>query len=403
MGLTTFIIKWTTPKGVEPGTSAYRGHVGLLEGWVSILGNLVLFVIKLVFGWMVNSIALIADAFHTLSDVGTSMVVIFGFKVAQKPADKEHPFGHGRAETIATLTIAILMAVVAIEFLKGAVDRLFFTESDIDVSRLDWLFIGIISLTAAGKAWMAGFAYQLGDLIDSDVLRGDAVHHKSDVYTTLLVIAALVGAYYGVPYVDGIMGVGVSIMILYAAYDLAKEAIDDLLGKPATVEFIREISDLATSVPGARQVHDVVVHSYGEQLFISLHIEIDEATSPSVAHHIADNVEHKLAHELKAQVVTHTDPVAATGKCVTKVHEIIAGSLKKYGEQFKIQDLRIVGENPVEAVLFELPVPPDCAQKGEIETDLRAALARVYPRAGVIMEFKSQMTEQTRREVGSRK
>ncbi|MEA3286079.1 MAG: cation diffusion facilitator family transporter [Candidatus Marinimicrobia bacterium] len=393
MGFTTFLVKKTTPKGVEPGTTAYRGHVGMLEGWVSIFGNFILFVVKLIFGWMVNSIALIADAFHTLSDVGTSIVVIFGFKVAQKPADKEHPFGHGRAETIATLTIAILMAVVAFEFLKGAVDRLFFSDVDIDVSKLDWLFIGVITLTAAGKAWMAHFAYQLGDLIDSDALRGDAVHHKSDVYTTVLVILALIGAYYGIPYVDGIMGVGVAIMILHAAYDIAKDAIDDLLGKPATAEFIQQISDIATSVPGARQVHDVVVHNYGDQSFISLHIEIDEATSPSVAHHIADNVEHKLAHELNAQVVTHTDPVAISGECVKKVRQIVESILATFGEQFRIQDLRIVGENPVEAILFELPVPPDCHQKIEIESALHDALAKIYPRAGVIIEFKAQMTE----------
>ena len=393
MGFTNFLIRTTTPKGIEPGTTAYRGHVGMLEGWVSIIGNFVLFVIKLIFGWMVSSIALIADAFNTLSDVATSIVVIFGFRVAQKPADKEHPFGHGRAETIATLTIAILMAVVSLEFFKGAVDRLFFSEADIDVSKINWLVIGVVSLTAVGKAWMAYFAYQLGDLIDSDALRGDAVHHKSDVYTTLLVIAALVGAYFGVPYVDGIMGVGVAIMILHAAYEIAREAIDDLLGKPATAEFIQEITALTLTVPGARQVHDVVVHNYGDQSFISLHVEIDEATTPSISHNIADNVEHKLAHELNAQIVTHIDPVAVAGKDVNKVREIIEKAISIFNEQFTVQDLRIVGENPVESILFELPVPADCEKKSEIEASIREALGLAFERAAVIIEFKAQMTE----------
>jgi len=393
MGLTTFLVNKTLPKGVTPGSPQYRGHVGVLEGWVSILGNFLLFVVKIIFGWMVSSIALIADAFHTLSDVATSIVVIFGFKVAQKPADKEHPFGHGRAETIATLTIAILMAVVALEFLKGAVDRLFFSEVDIDVSKLDWLFIGVISLTALGKAWMARFAFQLGDLIDSDALRGDAVHHKSDVYTTILVIAGLIGARYGIPHVDGIMGVGVAFMILYSAYDIARDAIDDLLGKPATAEFIQQISEMAISVPGARQVHDVVVHKYGDQNFISLHIEIDEKTSPSVAHHIADNVEHKLAHELNAEVVTHIDPVAVQGAVVNGVRTVINDTLEKLGAEFSLQDLRIVGEKPVESILFELPVPPDCEKKDELDEALREALSESHPRAAVIFEFKSQMTE----------
>lgn len=393
MGFTSFLVNKTLPKGSQVGSPQYRGHVGELEGWVSIIGNFILFVIKIIFGWMVSSIALIADAFHTLSDVATSIVVIFGFKVAQKPADKEHPFGHGRAETIATLTIAILMAVVAFEFMKSAVDRLFFSESDIDVSKLDWLFIGVISLTALGKAWMARFAYKLGELIDSDALRGDAVHHKSDVYTTLLVIAGLVGARYGVPHVDGIMGVGVAIMILHSAYDIARDAIDDLLGKPATAEFIQEISDLAVSVPGAQQVHDVVVHKYGDQNFISLHIEIDENTSPTIAHHISDNVEHKLAHDLNAEVVTHIDPVAVEGNAVQGVRDSIMGTLEEFGDDFSLQDLRIVGKDPVESILFELPVPPDCERKDELEASLRTSLSETHPRAAVIIEFKAQMTE----------
>ena len=393
MGFTSFLVKKTTPAGIEPGSLAFRGHVGMLEGWVSILGNFILFVIKLLFGLMISSIALIADAFHTLSDVFTSIVVIFGFRVAQKPADKEHPFGHGRAETIATLTIAILMAVVAFEFMKGSIDRLFFSETDIDVSQIDWLFIGIISLTAAGKAWMAKFAYELGDLIDSDALRGDAVHHKSDVYTTVLVIVALIGAYFGLPNIDGVMGIVVAIIILYSAYDIAREATDDLLGKPATAEFIQEISALATAVPGAEQVHDVVVHNYGDQSFISLHIEIEETTSPAIAHNIADNVEHKLAKELNAEVVTHIDPVTVSGASIQNIREIIEKSLTAYNEQFTVQDLRIVGEDPVESILFELPVPPDCYQKEEIEASIRKALDQEYLKAAVIIEFKSQMSE----------
>jgi len=393
MSFTSFLIKKTTPLGVEPGTKQYRGHVGMLEGWVSIFGNFLLFVVKVIFGWMASSIALIADAFHTLSDVATSIVVIFGFKVAQKPADKEHPFGHGRAETIATLTIAILMAVVAFEFVKGSIDRLFFSDSDIDVSKLDWFFIGIVSLTAAGKAWMARFAYQLGDLIDSDALRGDAMHHKSDVYTTLLVIAGLVGARFGIPHVDGVMGIGVAVMILHSAYDIARDSIDDLLGKPATLEDIQEITELATSVPGARQVHDVVVHNYGDQRFISLHIEIDEDSTPSVMHHIADNVEHKLAHELDAEVVTHIDPVAISGAHVKDIRTLIEKAGSIFTENITVQDLRVVGEDPVESILFELAVPTDCEKQEEIEASIREALSLAYEHSAVIIEFKSQRTE----------
>ncbi len=390
MRLTQYIVNTTIPKTIDRDSPAFRGKVGVLEGWVSVLGNFILFGVKLFFGLAASSIALIADAFHTLSDVATSGVVIFGFKVAQKPADREHPFGHGRAETIATLTIAILMAVVAFEFLKGAADRLLFTEQTVDVGAIDWIFILIIGLTAAGKAWMSYFAYQLGDLIDSDALRGDAVHHKSDVYTTVLVIAALIGTYLGFPILDGIMGVGVALMILHSAYEIARGAIDDLLGKPASPEEIQRISDLAMEVPGARQVHDVIVHHYGDQRFISLHVEIDEDVEPPIAHHIADNVEHKLQHALNAQVVTHMDPVSVSGERVDEVRRIILAALATVDDCFGVQDLRVVGKEP-ESILFEIPVPPDCYREEELEATVRAALAEHYPKTAVIVEFIPQM------------
>lgn len=393
MSLTQLIVNTAIPKSVDRNSSAFRGKVGVLEGWVSVLGNFILFAIKFAFGLAASSIALIADAFHTLSDVATSAVVIFGFKVSQKPADREHPFGHGRAETIATLTIAILMAVVAFEFGKGAVERLLSGENAMDVTAINWLFIGVITATAAGKAWMAWFAYQLGDLIDSDALRGDAVHHKSDVYTTVLVIAALIGAWLGFPVLDGIMGIGVALMILHSAYEIARDAIDDLLGRPATPEEIQRIADLAMEVPGARDVHDVIVHRYGDQRFISLHVEIDEETSPPIAHSIADNVERKLQHELNAQVVTHMDPVSVSGEKVDAVRAVILAALEGAEGNFSIQDLRVVGAAEPESILFEVPVPPDCHQEDKLEQLLRDALAEAYPRTAVIIEFVPQMVE----------
>lgn len=390
MGLTQFIVNTSISKSISRDTSEYRGAVGQLEGWVSVLGNFILFGVKLFFGLAASSIALIADAFHTLSDVATSGVVIVGFKVSQKPADREHPFGHGRAETIATLTIAILMAVVAFEFLKGAADRLLFSKETLDVTAIDWFFILVVALTAAGKAWMSYFAYQLGDLIDSDALRGDAVHHKSDVYTTILVIAALIGAYLGFPILDGIMGVGVALMILHSAYGIARNAIDDLLGRAATPEEIRNIAELALEVPGARQVHDVVVHRYGDHRFISLHVEIDEETDPPIAHHIADNVEHKLKHKLNAQVVTHIDPVSVSGEKVDEVRSVVETALGKIEGEFGIQDLRVVGTGP-ESILFEIPIPPDCYRQEELDKVAREALAEHYPKTAVIIEFVPQM------------
>jgi len=390
MGLTQFIIDHAISPRVDRDSPAFRGKVGLLEGWVSIFGNFILFVIKFIFGIASSSIALIADAFHTLSDVATSGVVIFGFKVAQKPPDQEHPFGHGRAETIATLTIAILMAVVAFEFGKTAVDRLFFSQRVVDVSTLNGWFLLVVALTAVGKGLMAAFAYRLGEMIDSDTLRGDAVHHTSDVYTTLVVIAALIGARLGFPILDGIMGIVVALMILYSAYDIARKAIDELLGKPASSELLERIATTAGSVDGARQVHDVIVHQYGSERFISLHVEVDEETSPPEAHTIADTVERRLADDLNAQVVTHIDPVTSEGERVKEVRNLVEGAIQELDRDFEIQDLRVVGSDDLESVLFEIPIPPDCRMQVELEEAIRATLAKHYPKSAVIIEFKTQ-------------
>ena len=394
MGFTETLVRKLIPGTDDFRDPRVRGKIGLLEGWSSVFGNFILFAIKLFFGLAASSIALIADAFHTLSDVATSAVVIFGFKVSQKPPDREHPFGHGRAETIATLTIAILMAVVAFEFMKGAIDRLSSSESVVDVDSIDLLFLSVVTLTAVGKALMARFAFQLGELIDSDALRGDAIHHKSDVYTTVIVIVALIGVYIGFPILDGLTGIAVALMILWSAYELARDAIDELLGKPASPELLSRIAGIATSIPGARQVHDVVVHNYGDQRFISLHVEIDEETQPAIAHNIADNVERKVSDKLYAEVVTHIDPVSVRGELVEGVLATLESALTDFELNTTVQDLRVVGLKEIESILFEIPVPADYPKEEELERRVRNALADAYPKAAVIMEFKTQHGEE---------
>lgn len=387
----SFVAKFTAYQGSweEPKV---RNNVGLFEGWVSVWGNLFLFLLKAIMGYSIGSIALIADAFHTLSDVASSAVVIFGFNVANKPADKEHPFGHGRAEVIATLTIAILMAVVGFEFFKEAIVRLFSPEDTVTTETLNWLFIIIVTSTAIVKAIMAWFAYKLGDLIDSDALRGDAMHHKSDVYTTILVIVALIGAKYGFSKLDGIMGIGVAFMLVHAGYEIARDAIDELLGKPVSQLFIKKIIDYSISVPGVQNVHDVIVHTYGSQKFISLHVEILANTASDVAHNIADNVERKIAYEIGAQVVTHIDPIMQKGKDIKRVQTYVDGFLNQYEEILNFQDLRVLShDDTIETILLELVVPMGCEKETEIYSALKDGMKNEFPESQILIDVKPKI------------
>ena len=368
-------------------TPEKRSKVGLLGGSISVIGNLLLFIVKIIFGYLSNSLALIADAFHTLSDVATSIVVIIGFKVSQKPADAEHPFGHGRAETIATLIIAILMVVIGIEFIINGVNRLFHqVEVTGNIS-----VILVVILTIILKEFMARFSFSLGNSINSDTLKGDAQHHRADVFSSMLVVVALVGANFGITWLDGVMGIGVAGMIFYTAFYISKNAIDDLLGKPVSIETLEEIKEISRSVDGVLNVHDIIVHSYGGHRFISLHVEVDEKIHVEKFHKIADTVEKHITSQMHAEVVTHVDPVSNTGSTVNKINRIISKVLTDFELKDNFQDLRVMGESEITSIMFEVPTPHNYTENSRLEIELKNALLNEFHKCEIKIEFKHQI------------
>lgn len=388
MTLAEYIIHKHVPSGENPQKAAYRGEIGITQGWISIVSNLFLFIIKLVFGFISNSIALIADAFHTLSDMASSGVVIFGFKMASKPADREHPFGHGRAETIAALTIAILIGFAGIEFIKTSISR-FIAEETITISGA---LFAVVILTIILKETLARLSFKLGDKIKSDTLKADAIHHRSDMFSSVLVLAAFGGVWLGYPKLDAIMGLGVAAMMIHSAYEIARSAIDDLLGRPVDRETVQQIKSTALSIAEVSNVHDIIVHSYGAHKFISLHLEIGEGKSPERMHEISDQVEKLLSEEMEADVVTHVDPVTVGGSDITTIQEIIRKNLTDFGLGEDFQDLRIVKNHQIESILFQVPVSVGFNKKDEFRENCSSDLIQQYPHSEIMIEFKSQMS-----------
>ena len=385
--LSNYIIRSQVPIGENPKLPKYRSNIGIIQGWVSIFVNLLLFIFKLLFGFMSNSIALISDAFHTLSDMASSGVVVFGFKMSSKPADKEHPFGHGRAETIAALTISILIGFTGLEFIKSSISRLY-SAVDINVSGV---VIFVVIITVLLKEILARLSYNLGSKINSDTLKADALHHRSDMWSSLLVLIAFVGVWLGYPKMDAFMALCVAAMMIYSAYDIARSAIDDLLGKPVDKETIDTIKSLAKGIEGVHSVHDILVHRYGAHRFISLHIEIAEGLSPEEMHNIADSVEKLLSDKMDADVVTHVDPVTLEGEEISIVKEIIAKIVTKFELLTDIQDLRIVKNHKVESILFQVPVPMEFNEKDSFRKKCSEELNLNYPDCHIIIEYKSQL------------
>ncbi len=387
MNTTDYFVKKIVSGEKSPGSRESRSRIGMIQGWISMAGNFVLFVIKMVLGWLSGSIALMADAFHTLSDVTTSGVVIFGFNISRKPADKEHPFGHGRAETITTLTVSMLIVFVGFEFLKTGITRIMHPEP----VESNWIIIAAVVLTIVVKEWMAKLAERLADVIDSDTLRADAIHHRSDMYSSLLVVVALIGAQLGINFLDAVMGIGVSIFMLYSGYSIARSAIDDLLGTPVSKETLDKIRQLACSVEGVYNVHDIIVHRYGTHSFISIHVEVSDKLPSEAMHRIADKVEKKIAHNMEAEVITHMDPITTEGAMLEDIRQIIRRQMEKHELKQDAQDLRLVADSKVESILFEVPVPVGFAHGKALEDDILEALRSSYPDSDILMDMKTQL------------
>lgn len=292
--------------GADPGgdEQASRYRYAMLEAWVSVLGNALLFAAKLALGLLANSVSLIADAFHTLGDLVSSAIVMIGSRASRKPADDKHPYGHGRAEPIATLAIAMLLIVVAVEFAHLSYHRLRAPEP----VKATWVVVAAMVLSIVAKEWMARFSDHLADLASSDMLRADAWHHRTDAIAAGLVIGAAVGAGLGYPALDGLFGLGVAALIGLVGYGMGRRMISVLMGEAPTGELLRRIEQTALGAPGVLGVHDVSVHEYGPTRHVSLHVQVDSEAPTGQSHGTATAVERRLSEELRVSAVVHVDP-----------------------------------------------------------------------------------------------
>lgn len=284
--------------------------------WCSIIGNLLLFALKFYFGQKVNSIAMIADAWHTLSDTLTSLVVLVGFWIATKPPDYEHPFGHGRAESIAAIIVATLLGIVGINFFVESISRLG-SKPQINFSIASFIAFGI---SVVAKELMARFSFIVGKRISSESLIADGWHHRSDAVASFLI---LIGSLFGttINWLDGALGIGVSILILYATFEIMKSAAGALLGETPGIEFKQKIMQLAKEVnPAITSVHHFKLHSYGDHKELVIDIRLPADMSVHDAHAIANAVEKTVLYKLKIKTTVHVEPGIATEYLKSSYH-----------------------------------------------------------------------------------
>ncbi len=325
-----------------------RAKYGYLEATVSIFGNTLLFLIKLLLGIFINSIALIADGVHSLSDVSTSGVVIFGFRIAKKEPDKEHPFGHGRAEYIATLIIAIILIIAGLGFIQQSIERIITIESIIHQEYALIITI-IVLLSAVFKELMARYSFAISKKISSDVLKADAWHHRSDAISSIGVAIGIIGARYGFPILDPIFGFLVSILIIYVGLDLMRKSSNFLMGTKIEKETIDEIEEIIKSTNFAKGLHKIFLHDYGANKVITLHVEIEHNLSLDKAHEIANILEQKIHKKTNCSTVIHLEPISASAdsKKENKIIEKILRSEKEIKSFHKIQIFKGIGKDDI--------------------------------------------------------
>ena len=343
----------------KESSKTYRNQIGIFQGWVSTAVNTLLFIFKLFVGIITGAVSLIADAVHTLSDVVTSLIVIWGFKQSKKPADIGHPYGHGRAEYIATLIISVLLCVAGIEFIETAIDRI---KNPILIIS-DWWMIAILGLTVVIKEITARYAKFLSSKIASGLLHADAWHHRTDALSSILVIIALIAGNFGYSSIDGWAGLFVALILIYTGFDIARDSVDDLIGKPPDVAELDTIRDIALSVPGALGVHDISVHSYGLDKFVSIHAEINAKKTAAEAHDISEEIESKLGKAMGVEPTVHLDPVNPDDPMVKEVKYFLDEKNIDDDRISGVHDIRIVNTENHHVILFGMNVRLGLSQK----------------------------------------
>lgn len=337
-----------------------RGAYGRLAGLVGLVCNLLLFAGKLVAGTLAGSVSVTADAVNNLSDASSSLVTLFGFKLAERPADEEHPYGHARMEYLSGLLVAVLILVIGVELAKSSVEKILHPEA-VEFSVLT-LCVLIASILV--KLWMCLFCKKLGKAIDSTALEATAADSRNDVITTSAVLLGLLAGHFFRWRIDGWVGALVAVFILLSGWSIAKETISPLLGKQADRELVRRISDLVLGHPKILGIHDLMVHDYGPgQCFATVHVEMDMHENPLVCHDILDDIERDALRELHVHLVIHYDPVVTDDVELNHMRALVEKKLKQLDPRLSMHDFRMVRGPQHTNLIFDLAVPFDLSGK----------------------------------------
>ena len=357
-------------------SAAVRSGVGRLSGIVGILCNILLCVGKLIVGTISGAVSITADAMNNLSDAASSIVTLIGFKLAEKPADEKHPYGHARYEYLSGLAVAGLVLVIGFELGKTSVEKILHPRSVEFSIPVLVVLLGAILV----KLWMAVFNKKLGKHIGSTALLATSADSRNDVISTAAVLAAGIIERLTSWRIDGYMGLAVALFILYSGVRLGKETISPLLGETASPELCKLIVNIINGEERVLGYHDLMVHDYGPgQRFASLHVEMDQREDPLLCHEIIDNLERVCLQKHNIHLVIHYDPVVTDDEELVNTRDFVAQYLRQTDTRLSLHDFRMVRGKGHTNVIFDIALPNDLkGQEKTIKKGIETALAEHY-------------------------
>lgn len=349
-----------------------RARIGKLSGAVGIICNCLLAAGKLIVGHMTSSMSITADGLNNLSDGASSIVTLLGFKLAEKPADRKHPYGHARIEYIAGLTVAVMILFIGLELGKSSVEKL------IDPEPIEFSFTAVWVLCASilVKLFMMLFNLKMGRRINSNALLATAADSRNDVMTTSAVLAASIVEHFYDVRIDGVMGIAVSLFILYSGIKLAGETMSPLLGEGANPELQKQITDYINGCPMVLGCHDLMVHDYGPgRRYASIHVEIDKNEDPMACHARIDRMERECLKNYGTHLVIHYDPVVTDDPEVNSTKRLVNTIIKVRDSRLTIHDFRMVDDGESVKMSFDMILPEDLrGQEQSIKETVEKAL-----------------------------
>ena len=371
-----------------------RAAYGKFCGVLGIISNLILCVVKIITGILIGSIAITADGINNLADAGSSIITLIGFKLSSLPADKDHPFGHQRYEYITGLMVSLVILVIGVLLMKSSIEKLIAFEVENYSFKITIITVSVLLFAILVKCFQSIIFRKNGKLINSTALIATSTDSLNDCISTGAVLfSTIINFFYANAFIDGIMGIIVSIFIIVSGIKLVKETISPLLGEAPTKEFIESISSKVMSYEGVIGIHDLVIHTYGpEKVFVTLHVEVDSCVDVLISHDLVDNIEQDFLKD-NINLVIHMDPVETRCEYTLHLKDLIKKILSEIDPLLTFHDFRVVRGNTHTNLIFDIVVPVKYKlSNNEIKNILVNALEKEDDTYNLVITFDQDFT-----------